>query len=67
MARSGAEEMLKVSKMGGRTSAEALLLIPHPLGGILRVTAPRTRHMRQSWEFFGFADDVADPFADLSI
>jgi len=41
--------------------------IPHPLGGTLRVIAPLPRHMRQSWEFFGFADDVADPFADLSI
>jgi len=43
------------------------LAIPHPLGGILRVTAPLPRHMRQSWEFFGFADDVEDPFADLAI
>jgi 23S rRNA pseudouridine955/2504/2580 synthase len=42
------------------------LSIPHPLGDTLRVTAPLPRHMRQSWEFFGFADDVADPFADLS-
>jgi 23S rRNA pseudouridine955/2504/2580 synthase len=39
--------------------------IPHPLGGSLQVTAPLPRHMRQSWEFFGFADDVEDPFADL--
>jgi 23S rRNA pseudouridine955/2504/2580 synthase len=43
------------------------LSIPHPLGGTLRVTAPLPRHMRQSWEFFGFPDDVEDPFADLSI
>jgi len=43
------------------------LSIPHPLGGTLQVTAPLPRHMRQSWEFFGFAEDVADPFADLSI
>jgi 23S rRNA pseudouridine955/2504/2580 synthase len=43
------------------------LAIPHPLGGTLRVTAPLPRHMRQSWKFFGFADDVADPFADLSL
>jgi 23S rRNA pseudouridine955/2504/2580 synthase len=42
------------------------LSIPHPLGGTLRVTAPLPRHMRQSWEFFGFPDDVEDPFADLS-
>ena len=42
------------------------LSIPHPLGGTLRVTAPLPRHMRQSWEFLGFPDDVEDPFADLS-
>jgi len=40
--------------------------IPHPLGDTLRVTAPLPRHMRRSWEFFGFPDDIADPFADLS-
>jgi 23S rRNA pseudouridine955/2504/2580 synthase len=39
--------------------------IPHPLGGSLQVTAPLPRHMRQSWEFFGFPEEVADPFADL--
>jgi 23S rRNA pseudouridine955/2504/2580 synthase len=43
------------------------LSIPHPLGGSLRVTAPLPRHMRQSWEFFGFADEGEDPFADLSL
>src|SRR5262249_22389027 len=42
------------------------LAIPHPLGGTLRVSAPLPRHMRRSWEFFGFPDDIADPFADLS-
>ena len=43
------------------------LSIPHPLGGTLRVTAPLPRHMQQSWEFFGFADDVEDPFGVLSL
>jgi len=43
------------------------LSIPHPLGDTLRVTAPLPRHMRRSWEFFGFPDDIEDPFADLSI
>jgi len=42
------------------------LSIPHPLGGTLRVTAPLPTHLRQSWEFFGFADDVEDLFADLA-
>ena len=43
------------------------LAIPHPQGGILRVTAPLPPHMRQSWEFFGFPDDVEDPFAGLDL
>jgi 23S rRNA pseudouridine955/2504/2580 synthase len=42
------------------------LAIPHPLGGTLKITAPLPSHLRQSWEFFGFPDDVEDPFADLS-
>jgi 23S rRNA pseudouridine955/2504/2580 synthase len=41
------------------------LSIPHPLGGKLQVTAPLPRHMRQSWDFFGFSADVEDSFADL--
>ncbi len=42
------------------------LAVPHPLGGVLQITAPLPAHMRQTWEFFGFPEDVADPFADLS-
>jgi 23S rRNA pseudouridine955/2504/2580 synthase len=42
------------------------LSVPHPSGSTLRITAPLPRHMRQSWEFFGFAADIEDPFADLS-
>ena len=42
------------------------LSIPHPAGGTLRVTAPLPRHMRQTWEFFDFPDDIADPFAHLT-
>jgi 23S rRNA pseudouridine955/2504/2580 synthase len=42
------------------------LTIPHPGGGTLRITAPLPAHMRQSWKFFGFADDAADPFAALN-
>jgi 23S rRNA pseudouridine955/2504/2580 synthase len=39
------------------------LALPHPAGGTLRVTAPLPPHMRESWDFFGFLGDVADPFA----
>jgi 23S rRNA pseudouridine955/2504/2580 synthase len=41
------------------------LLIPHPLGGTLQVAAPLPAHMQQTWKFFGFSDDIDDPFADL--
>jgi len=41
--------------------------MPHPLGGRLQVTAPLPPHMRQTWEFFGFAGDVEDPFAELDV
>ena len=43
------------------------IAIPHPQGGILRVSAPLPPHMRQSWEFFDFPDDVDDPFAGLDL
>jgi len=43
------------------------LAMPHPLGGTLEVTAPLPPHMRRSWEFFGFADDIRDSFADLEL
>jgi 23S rRNA pseudouridine955/2504/2580 synthase len=41
------------------------LALPHPMGGTLRVAAPLPPHMRESWDFFGFPGDVADPFAGL--
>jgi len=41
------------------------LALPHPMGGILRVAASLPPHMQESWDFFGFPGDVADPFADL--
>lgn len=43
------------------------LSMPHPLGGRLEVTAPLPLHMRRSWEFFGFAGDITDPFAELEL
>jgi 23S rRNA pseudouridine955/2504/2580 synthase len=43
------------------------LAIPHPLGGRLEVTAPLPPHMRRTWEFLGFANDVDDPFAELDL
>jgi 23S rRNA pseudouridine955/2504/2580 synthase len=43
------------------------LEIPHPAGGTLRVTAPLPPHMQRMWEFFGFAADARDPFAELEL
>jgi 23S rRNA pseudouridine955/2504/2580 synthase len=43
------------------------LSMPHPLGGTLELTAPLPAHMRRSWAFFGFAGEIADPFADLEL
>ncbi len=43
------------------------LEIPHPAGFTLKVTAPLPAHMRQMWEFFGFAGDAPDPFAELEL
>ncbi len=43
------------------------LAIPHPQGGTLSVTAPLPAHMRRMWEFFGFASDAGDPFAELEL
>jgi 23S rRNA pseudouridine955/2504/2580 synthase len=43
------------------------LSLPHPAGGTLRVTAPLPAHMKETWDFFGFAEgDDTDPFADLA-
>jgi 23S rRNA pseudouridine955/2504/2580 synthase len=41
------------------------LEMPHPAGFILKVSAPLPPHMRRMWEFFGFAANTADPFAEL--
>ncbi|MFC7049949.1 RluA family pseudouridine synthase [Emcibacter nanhaiensis] len=39
--------------------------IRHPDGGTLSVTAELPRHMRESWDMFGFdTGDESDPFAD---
>jgi len=59
--------------LAGGTEARRLHLharsleIPLPNGGTLRVIAPLPPHMRQTWEFFGFASDAGDPFAELEL
>lgn len=37
------------------------IVMPHPGGGTLDVTAPLSPHMRQSWNLLGFDADMGDP------
>ncbi len=40
------------------------IVMPHPAGGELGVTAPLPEHMVETWRFFGFdPEDARDPFA----
>ena len=42
------------------------LILPHPRRGVIDVTAPLPAHMRETQQFFGFADSFdEDPFTDL--
>ena len=40
------------------------LVLPHPRGGLIDVTAPLPDHMRRSWEMFGFDMNPYDPIED---
>jgi 23S rRNA pseudouridine955/2504/2580 synthase len=40
------------------------LILPHPKGGVLDVTAPVPPHMRKSWDIFGFDANQRDPILD---
>jgi 23S rRNA pseudouridine955/2504/2580 synthase len=40
------------------------LILPHPKGGVLDVTAPLPPHMKKSWEMFGFDASQYDPIMD---
>jgi 23S rRNA pseudouridine955/2504/2580 synthase len=40
------------------------LVLPHPKGGVLDVTAPLPDHMQKSWETFGFEAKQYDPIED---
>ncbi|HYE48224.1 MAG TPA: RluA family pseudouridine synthase [Azospirillaceae bacterium] len=42
------------------------IVIPHPRGGTVDVSAPLPRHMAQTWSYFGFSpNDDGDPFAGV--
>lgn len=40
------------------------LVLPHPRGGVIDVTAPLPPHMRRSWDTFGFETKGRDPIED---
>lgn len=40
------------------------LVLPHPGGGTLDVTAPLPSHMRKTWDLFGFDENQHDPIED---
>ena len=40
------------------------LILPHPKGGVLDVTAPLPPHMHKSWDMFGFDVSQRDPIMD---
>ena len=40
------------------------LILPHPRGGALDVTAPLPPHMKKSWDMFGFDASQYDPIVD---
>jgi 23S rRNA pseudouridine955/2504/2580 synthase len=40
------------------------LVLPHPGGGQIDVTAPLPAHMQKSWELFGFETNPYDPIED---
>jgi len=42
------------------------IVIPHPRGGVIDVTAPLPDHMKPAWDYFGFETDGRDdPFQAL--
>ncbi len=40
------------------------LVLPHPRGGMIDVTAPLPEHMRKTFDMFGFAPPERDPIED---
>lgn len=40
------------------------LVLPHPAGGVIDVTAPLPEHMRRTWETFGFDTKAYDPIEE---
>lgn len=66
----GAEAFLPGAEVAGKLHLHARrIILPHPDGkGVIDVTAPLPRHMKESWSYFGFDDASADadPFAEIA-
>ncbi|HZH26183.1 MAG TPA: RluA family pseudouridine synthase [Azospirillaceae bacterium] len=64
----GAEAFLEGAELSRQLHLHARrIIIPHPRGGRLDVTAPLPPHMKATWEYFGFsADTDGDPFAEYA-
>lgn len=62
---SGAAALAGVVAAGRLHLHARSLVVPSPAGGLLKITAPLSQHMRETWEMLGFAGDSDDPFADL--
>ena len=43
------------------------IVIPHPEGGVLDVSAPLPPHMQQSWAVLGFDERMGDEAAQLNL
>jgi 23S rRNA pseudouridine955/2504/2580 synthase len=42
------------------------IVVPHPRGGRVDVTAPLPPHMRRTWDWFGFSPDTdGNPFEEI--
>jgi len=51
--------------MQNRTHLHARrIVVPHPSGGTLDVTAPMPQHMVQTWNLLGFDNDAAHDTED---
>ncbi|EWY39850.1 pseudouridine synthase [Skermanella stibiiresistens SB22] len=61
----GPEAFLEGSGVSGKLHLHARrLILPHPRGGRIDVTAPLPDHMAQTWDYFSFdKENDGDPFA----
>jgi 23S rRNA pseudouridine955/2504/2580 synthase len=63
----GGKEAQLPGQVSGKLHLHARrIIMDHPRGGVLDVTAPLPTHMAESWKLFGFDQhDRSDPFPDV--